>query len=246
MAIKKRTKLAKVDTQSIIGSRIDFKKREFNFTEKQQEILKCLFDNDTKVVFLSGPAGTSKSYVAIYAALHILDKDYSKDIIYIRSIIESASKSLGSLPGTESEKCSPFMMPLIDKCEEILEDCSTKRLMDAEKLRSITIILLRGGSLKNIMAILDESQNCQAGELLTVLSRIGENTKVIVLGDADQSDLPPGKSGFVSYMKAFDDPESVSRGIHCFRFDKSDIVRSEILKFIIERVETIPKTGKPL
>lgn len=246
MAIKKRTKLAKVDTQSIIGGRIRFKKREFNFTEKQQAILKCLLDNDTKVVFISGPAGTSKSYVAIYAALHLLDTDYTKDIIYIRSIIESASRSLGSLPGTESEKCSPFMMPLMDKCEEILEDDSTKQLMDAEKLKSIPINFLRGASWKNKIAILDESQNLQNSELLTVLSRIGEDTKVIVLGDADQSDLPPGKSGFVSYVKAFDDPESVSRGIHCFRFDKSDIVRSEILKFIIERIETIPKAGAKL
>ena len=241
MAIKKRTKLAKVDTQSIIGSRIDFKKREFGFTEKQQQILKCLLNDETKVVFLSGPAGTSKSYIAIYAALHLLDRDYTKDIIYIRSIIESASRSLGSLPGTEDEKCSPFMMPLIDKCEEILEDASTKQLTQAEKLKSIPINFLRGASWKNKIAILDESQNCQTSELLTVLSRIGERTKVIILGDADQSDLPHGKSGFNSYLKAFDSPECVEKGIFCFHFDKSDIVRSEILKFLLERIETIPK-----
>jgi len=94
MPLKKRAKLAKVETQSFIGGRIDFKQKEFNFTEKQQEILKCLLDEDTKMVFLSGCSGTSKSYLAIYAALHLLERDWTKDILYVRTIQESGSKNL--------------------------------------------------------------------------------------------------------------------------------------------------------
>lgn len=238
MPPKKRAKMSKVDTQSILGGRIEFKNREFNFSDKQQQVLEKLLDPNTKIVFLSGCAGTSKTYMAIYAALHLLDRDYAKDIIYIRSLVESASRSLGYLPGDQEEKFSPFMMPLLDKCEEIISENSTKELTASNKLSSIPINFLRGASWRNKVVAVDEAQNLTHKELTTVLTRIGVNTKVFVMGDQLQSDIN-GKSGFADFIKAFDNPESVENGIHHFHFGKEDIFRSEILKFIVEKIEGI-------
>jgi predicted ribonuclease YlaK len=240
MAIKKRTKLAKVDTQSIIGSRIDFKKREFNFTEKQQEILKCLLHDDTKIVFLSGYAGTSKTWLSVYAALHLIDRDFSRDIIYIRSLIESASKSLGYLPGSEEEKFSPFLIPLLDKCDEIINDACSKQLIAADKISSSPINFLRGQNFRNKIILVDEAQNISRKELITIISRMAEGSKMFILGDLMQTDLPDGVSGLADFIKVFDNEESRANGIFNFSFGKEDIVRSKLLRFILEKIEQIP------
>lgn len=234
--------MTKVDPQSIIGSKLSFKNREFNFSEKQQEILRCLMDEKTKVVFLSGCAGTSKTYMAIYAALNIIDRDFSKDLIYIRTIQESGARSLGSLPGEIDSKFSPFQIPLEEKCEEILEDHCTKGLFESGKMKAIPVNYLRGSSFKNKIICMDESQNFSLAETVTSVSRIGEGTKLFICGDPNQVDLPHNvKSGFTSFITAFDNQESRDHGIYHFHFGTEDIVRSEILKFIVEKIETIPK-----
>lgn len=241
MPLKKRAKLAKVETQSFIGGRIDFKQKEFNFTEKQQEILKCLLDEDTKMVFLSGCSGTSKSYLAIYAALHLLERDWTKDILYVRTIQESGSKSLGSLPGEVGSKFGPFQIPLEEKCQEILTDASTKELFAKGKLQAIPVNYLRGLSWNNKVVIFDECQNAVLREIVTCATRAGKNTKIIFAGDNAQIDLAADKSGFADFIKAFSDQEARDKGIFHFHFTKEDILRSEILKFIIERIESIPR-----
>jgi phosphate starvation-inducible PhoH-like protein len=215
-----------------------FKKREFNFSEKQVAILEKMFDPESKIVFLSGPAGTSKSFISIYAALHLLKENPDKKILYIRTAIESASKSLGALPGTENEKFLPYMMPILDKVEEIINDEPAKALFSTDIVSAIPVNYLRGASWRDKIVIFDESQNANKKELTTVLTRIGEGTKVFVLGDPSQSDIN-GQSGFASFFKAFTSAHCEDRGIYSFEFGKEDIVRSEILKFIVERIEGI-------
>lgn len=239
MAIKKRTKLAKVDTQSIIGSRIDFKKREFNFTEKQQEILKRLFDDDTKIVFLSGPSGTSKTFLAVYAALHLLDKDHTRDVLYIRTVQESGSKGLGYLPGDQGSKFSPFQIPLEEKCEEIIEDSCMKGLFAEEKLQAIPVNFIRGQSWKNKIVVFDEIQNGSHKEITAAITRLGKGSKIIFCGDNAQIDMSADKSGFADFVRAFSDQESRDKGIFHFKFGVEDIVREELLKFIVPRIEAM-------
>lgn len=239
MAIKKRAKLAKVDAQSIIGGKISFKEKRFNFTEKQQDVLKCLLDDETKVVFLSGPSGTSKTFMGVYAALQLLDRDYSKNILYIRTVQECGSKGLGFLPGDQDSKFGPFQIPLEEKCEEIISEVSTKSLFDDGKLQAIPINFIRGQSWKDKIVIFDEIQNGTHAEIKVCLTRLGEGTKIIFCGDNSQIDMNLDKSGFADFIRAFSDEESRQRGIHHFRFGTEDIVRSEILKFIIPRIEAM-------
>ncbi len=244
MATKKKNKMVNVEFSPKLSGRLNFKPKEFNFSEKQVAILDCLLHNDTKIVFLSGVAGTSKTYLSVYAALQLLDNDFDKDILYIRTVQESGSKSLGYLPGDQDSKFGPFQMPLQDKVDEIIFPEKTKELFATSKLQAIPVNFLRGASWKNKIVIIDESQNFCAKELTTSLTRVGEGTKVFVCGDQMQSDLPAGKSAFMDFIRVFDNEESREKGIFHFKFDASDIVRSEILKFIIQKIESIPAPVK--
>ena len=111
---KKPKKTKSASTEVIIPqmkTEIKFKERKFKFTEKQQQLLRILLADETKIVFIAGPAGTSKTFMAVYAALNLVNHN-EKDIIYIRTIAESGEKSLGSLPGTVGEKFQPYLLPL--------------------------------------------------------------------------------------------------------------------------------------
>ena len=205
---------------------------------KQQELLRIMFDKSTKVVFISGPAGTSKTFMAIYGALQLFNMDNKYSISYIRTIIESADRGMGSLPGNIDEKFDPFMMPLNDKLFELMSASDARALTDQSTISAIPINYLRGASLNDQIVIADESQNFSVKELITLITRIGENTKMFICGDTMQSDIN-GKSGFNKIKELFKDEASEKQGIHNFEFDFKDIKRSEILKYIVKKLEKL-------
>jgi phosphate starvation-inducible PhoH-like protein len=202
---------------------------------KQQELIDIIEDKNTKVVFVKGPAGTSKTFTAIYAALKLMNKKTISDVVYVRTIAESASKSLGSLPGEANEKMAPFLMPLMDKLEELLPKSDIDALKKQERIQGIPVNYLRGASINKKVVIIDEAQNLNRKELVTALTRIGKFSKFIILGDEYQSDIKD--SGFIDMFDLFNDSDSKDQGIHSFSFTKNDIVRSGILKYIVERIE---------
>ena len=163
----------------------------------------------------------------------------NQDVFYVRTIAESGEKNLGSLPGDVNEKFHPFMMPLQDKLEELLEKEQIKMLIDENIIQCAPINYLRGASWANKLIIADESQNFTRKELVTLITRIGENSKYFICGDPMQSDIN-GKTGFAPIMEIFDNKESREKGIYTFKFTDEDIVRSEILKFIVNKLENNP------
>jgi phosphate starvation-inducible PhoH-like protein len=208
----------------------------FELTAKQKEFLKIAFDEDTKIIFVSGPAGSSKTFISIYAALQLFNMNMERDIFYVRTIAESGEKNLGSLPGDVNEKFHPFMMPLMDKLTELMRPDQIKLMLEENIIQCAPINYLRGASWANKLVIADESQNFTRKELITLITRIGENSKYFICGDTMQSDIN-GKTGFEPLLNIFDDEEAKEHGIHTFKFSKEDIVRSEILKFIVDRLE---------
>lgn len=207
-----------------------------DLTEKQKEFIKTVLDKNNKIIFVNGPAGCSKTYLSIYCGLHLLNQKKISDILYFRTIIESASKELGFLPGEISEKFSPFAMPMMDKLEELLPSSDIKYLLKDERIKAIPINYLRGASYNAKYIFLDEAQNTTFSELTTAITRFGSFSKMIIAGDIMQSDIN-GKSGFKTMFSLFNDDESKKNGIVTYNFTKEDIVRSEVLKFIIERIE---------
>ena len=215
---------------------INFNKKNFRFSPKQKRFLDIILEADSKIIFVSGPAGSSKTYMSLYGMLKLMEEDFSKDILYVRSIAESADRGLGSLPGDITEKFDPFLGPLYDKMEEIVAPGDATYLKQQEKVSAVPINFLRGASWQNKLVFADEAQNFTLKELTTLITRIGENSKIIIGGDFFQSDIN-GKSGFKPMFDKFDDDESRDMGIHTFSFNESDIVRSKILKFIIKKLE---------
>jgi phosphate starvation-inducible PhoH-like protein len=237
---KKAKKAHKPDTSPYIYQRElvkdTFFVREQKWTEKQQKLIQLLLDKDTKMVFINGPAGTAKTFTAIYSALKMIADKQAAELIYVRSIIESASKGIGALPGEIVDKLSPFLMPLEDKMREMLHTADIQRLLQEERVKGIPINFLRGGSFNRTILIGDEVQNFTAKEIITLITRLGKHSKMILCGDTLQSDIGD-KSGFKKLMDIFNDEESRANGVHFFEFTREDILRSEVLKFIIEKLE---------
>lgn len=221
-----------------LNPRLGFKKRKFKFTENQVSFLKTVLDEDTKLMFLSGPAGTAKTYMAVYAALQmVIDSHLEKNILYVRSIAESSERSLGSLPGSIDEKFGVFASPFYDKLDEMLEASDIKLLREKKQFDCLPVNFVRGANWNDTIVIIDEAQNFTYSELMTVLTRIGEDSKIIICGDVMQSDIR--KSGFAKVFGAFNDEESESNGIFCTQLQNKDIKRSKILKFIVSKLEKL-------
>ncbi|REK56927.1 MAG: hypothetical protein DWQ49_09470 [Bacteroidetes bacterium] len=217
---------------------LDLKIGELPWTPKQMEFIRLAQMKETKVMFVSGPAGVSKTILAAYCALHFLNDKKVSDILYLRSVVESSTSKMGFLPGLIEEKISPYLQPLMDKLDELLYKPDVKKITDSGRVDGRPINYLRGAHWAGKCVVLDEAQNCDKKELTTIMTRIGEFCKVFILGDPMQSDIN-GRTAFEPFCEAFDSIEAQERGIHVFRFSTEDIVRSEILKYIVSIIDEI-------
>lgn len=230
---------AKQDHSPIIPQRSKLKSSlkifQRDLTENQQKFLALASEKTTKIIFVSGPAGTSKTFLAVLQALKMINEKRVSDLVYIRSAVESADSKLGFLPGEADEKLAPYIQPLLDKLVEMLPKGDIDMLLKEERVSGIPVGFLRGLNWNAKVIIADEAQNMTHKELFTLITRTGEFSKVFILGDPEQSDIN-GKSGFIKMMSHFDDEESRQNGIHVFRFTEDDIVRSGLVQFIIRKV----------
>ena len=210
---------------------------QIELTEKQNEFVKIMTKENTKVVFLSGPAGTSKTFLSVYAALSLYNENQKRKILYLRTIIESASKSIGFLKGDLAAKLDPYLQPLEDKIEELLNPQEKDVLLKENVISGEPINFIRGQDWKGKIVIADEMQNATVKELLTIMTRINSDTKLFICGDTMQKDIR--NSGFDILFQMFNDQASIDHGIHALEFDSSDIMRGPVVSFIIDKVEKV-------
>lgn len=233
---KKKDTSPKVHQNTKIKDSIQIKSVEL--TEKQKELINILTNKNTKLVFISGPAGTSKTYTSVLAGLNLINDKRVSEIIYVRSAVESSDSKLGFLPGEMDEKMSPYVQPLVDKLEELLPRSDVEKLKKEERIHGFPVNFLRGLNWNAKVIVADEAQNMTKKELITLITRVGEFSKLYVCGDPDQSDIN-GKSGFSSVMNIFDDDESRQNGIYTFKFEEEDIVRSGLVKYILKKLKKL-------
>ena len=213
---------------------------QFEWTEKQKEFFKLALHHDTKIVFVDGPAGTSKTLLSVYCALQMLNRKSIAEIMYLRSSVEASDQKLGYLPGTADEKLAFYKIPLLEKLDELLPDTTTERLEKEERIKMFPVNFTRGVNWRNKCVIIDEAQNCSLKELTTVLTRLGEGSICYILADPMQTDLKGGsKSGFSRMFNLFTDQESMEQGIHTFKFTEEDIMRSELVKYLVKKLKHI-------
>lgn len=233
-------KLLSKDTSPIIPQRSKFKGvlsiyERPDLTIKQKQFIDLALDKKSKLIFINGPAGSTKSYISILTGLKLLLQKKVSDIIYVRSIVEAADQKIGYLPGEISSKIDPYMEPLYDKLHELLPKNEIDILKKEQRLSTIPISFLRGLNWNAKFIFCDEAQNLTYKELITIITRVGEYSRIIIAGDGEQSDCN-GRSGFVKMMGLFDDQESRDNGIFTFRFTEEDIVRSSLVKFIVKKL----------
>jgi phosphate starvation-inducible PhoH-like protein len=209
--------------------------QKYDLTPVHKSFVGLCYNPDAKLLFVDGPAGTAKTYCAALAALNLLKSHRVDEIIYIRSIIESASKSMGALPGEVDDKFLPWTLPLQEKLSEIVSTSTSRMLFEKNIVKAVPVNYVRGLTFKDSVVIVDEAQNLTRSELITILTRFGEDSKMIVIGDCMQSDIQ-SRSGFSDIYNTFDDEESEDNGVYCFKFTDSDIMRSEMLKFIVRKL----------
>ena len=214
---------------------------QFPWTEKQKDFFKVALHPSTNIVFVNGPAGTSKTLLSVYCALQMLNMKVISDIMYLRSAVESSDKSLGFLPGTADEKLKFFNLPFLDKLDELLGEGKSEKLMTEKRVSMFPVNFARGMNWNGKCIILDEAQNSTLKEITTVLTRMGKNSRCFILADPMQTDLKSEHSqgGFQKMLKTFSDEESLQHGVYTFNFTEEDIMRSELVKFLVGKINKI-------
>jgi phosphate starvation-inducible PhoH-like protein len=217
------------------------KLNQFPWTKRQKEFFRVALDFNTKIIFVDGPAGSAKTLLATYCGLQLLNMKLISDIMYLRSAVESSSQSLGFLPGSADEKLRFYNLPFLDKLEELLQTTRVEKLEEQKRISMFPVNFARGMNWKGKCVILDEAQNSTFKEITTVLTRLGENSRCFVIADPMQTDLRNDhlQGGFNKMTKTFSDDESAAMGIYTFKFTEEDIMRSELVKFLIKKLKNL-------
>ncbi|MDZ7660689.1 MAG: PhoH family protein [Fodinibius sp.] len=197
-------------------------------TPGQKKILEAAAAND--IVFTIGPAGTGKTYTSVALAVKALKERKVKKIVLARPAVE-AGETLGFLPGDLREKIDPYLRPLYDALEDMIEYDRLEMHLAKNNIEIAPLAYMRGRTLNNAFVILDEAQNTTNMQMKMFLTRIGFNSKAIITGDITQTDLPhKQKSGLISIQR-------ILKGINGISFvylDENDVVRHKLVRDIIE------------
>jgi len=196
-------------------------------TPNQAAYLKAIDDNN--LIFGIGPAGTGKTFLAVAKAVEMIQNGDVDRIILCRPAVE-AGESLGFLPGTMQEKVDPYLRPIYDALHDMMDpEQIAKRLADGT-IEIAPLAFMRGRTLSNAFVVLDEAQNTTPTQMKMILTRIGENSRMVITGDITQTDLPKTiKSGLLDAKEVL---EGI-KGTAFVNFLEADVVRSRIVKEIV-------------
>jgi phosphate starvation-inducible PhoH-like protein len=216
-----------IDQPHVIGYRNKVKAR----TDNQRDYIKTI--NDNSITFCQGLAGSGKTHIAIGMALEYLLDDKVKKIIVTRPVLEAGEK-IGYLPGTAEEKLHPYLLPILDEIYHFISIAQYAALKLNNKIEVVPLGLMRGRNFHNAFIVADECQNASYEQLKMLLTRIGNNSKMILTGDIKQSDLSRHlQGGFIGLLEALDGVE----GVGLSRLESCDIVRNPIIAKILAKLD---------
>jgi len=194
----------------------------------QAEYLRTM--DEASLVFGEGPAGTGKTYLAVAKAVERLIQGRVERIILSRPAVE-AGEQLGFLPGDMREKVDPYLRPLYDALHDMLPEQQVEKRLENGEIEVAPLAFMRGRTLSNAFVILDEAQNTTAVQMKMLLTRLGENSHMVITGDLSQVDLPRGtRSGMRDAMHVLHDVE----GVRFIRFTETDVVRHPLVARIVK------------
>ena len=206
----------------------------------QDLYLKALRRNE--LVFAEGPAGTGKTWLAVGFAVSLLEAGQAERLILSRPAVE-AGERLGFLPGDMREKVDPYLRPIYDALYDFMEARHVERGLQTGMIEIAPLAFMRGRTLANAVILLDEAQNTTSMQMKMFLTRLGENSRMIVNGDPSQIDLPPGqRSGLIEAIHILDGVEGVAR----VQFRDVDVVRHDLVRRIVSAYDAASREAPPL
>jgi phosphate starvation-inducible protein PhoH and related proteins len=198
------------------------------YTAGQLRYIETMLKNDMS--FCIGPAGTGKTYLAVAVAVSMLKKKQIRKIVLARPAVE-AGERLGFLPGDLQAKVNPYLRPLFDSLEEMMEFAQMRKFMEMDIIEVIPLAFMRGRTLNEAVVICDEAQNTTTSQMLMFLTRLGRGSKMIITGDITQTDLEKGQaSGMVDAIGKLRHIE----GIGVVELERADIVRHKLVHKIVQ------------
>jgi len=207
-------------------------------TDNQKEYIRMAAENT--ITFCQGLAGSGKTHIAVGMALEYLLEDKVKKIIITRPVLEAGEK-LGYLPGTAEEKLHPYLLPILDEVQHFVSIQQYNSLKLNNKIEIVPLGLMRGRNFHNCFIVADECQNASYEQLKMLLTRTGQESKMILTGDIKQSDLSRHlQGGFIDLMSALDGVD----GIGVTKLEACDIVRNPIISKILCRLDSY-EDGSP-
>lgn len=209
------------------------------YSHMQANYMRTMFDND--LVFALGPAGTGKTYIAVAMAVYMYLNNKVQKIILSRPAVEAGEK-LGFLPGDIKEKIDPFLRPLYDALFDMLPAEKIAQMSEQDEIEVAPLAFMRGRTLSNAFVILDEAQNTTPTQMKMFLTRMGENTHMIITGDLTQTDLPKDiKSGLHDCIRKVEHID----GIGIVTFSDGDVVRHPLAARIVQAYDDWDKGVRP-
>lgn len=201
-------------------------------TQTQKQYIVAIKNND--ITFCVGPAGTGKTAIAVGMALQGIacERPQYEKLVVLRPAKEACDESIGFLPGSLDEKMMPWAAPIMDNMLLFIMPQHIKRMLMFKTVEIVPLAYARGRTFNKSFIILDEAQNCSDKQLLMVLTRIGEGSKLVINGDLKQSDIR-GKSGLIDAMKRLDGMACVAK----IEMTDSDIVRHPLIAEILKRYD---------
>jgi len=208
------------------------------FTRGQRRYIEAMLNSD--LTFCTGPAGTGKTYLAVAVAVSMLRKKQVRKIVLARPAVEAGEK-LGFLPGDIQAKVNPYLRPLFDSLEDMMEFSQMRKLIEMDIIEVIPLAFMRGRTLNEATVICDEAQNTSPSQMLMFLTRMGRGSKMIITGDVTQVDLERGsRSGMLDAMETL----AGTDGISLIGLDDTDIVRHNLVQNIVQAYEAKKKKHK--
>ncbi|MHC5060054.1 MAG: PhoH family protein [Planctomycetota bacterium] len=204
-------------------------------TKGQLKYVDTMFAND--LTFCIGPAGTGKTYLAVAMAVSMLKKKQIRKIVLARPAVEAGEK-LGFLPGNLQAKVNPYLRPLFDSLEDMMEFSQMRKFIEMDIIEVIPLAFMRGRTLNEVVIICDEAQNTSSSQMLMVLTRLGRGSKMIITGDITQTDLEKGQtSGMVDARRRLKGID----GIGFVKLEEIDIVRHRLVQDIVQAYDRTTK-----
>ena len=224
-------------------------KQTFEFVEKQKKFhvkqIKCLNSKqkefvksieNKEITFCSGPAGSGKTFMALWTALKLLEKNQFEQIILAKSVTSIPGEEIGILPGDIYEKMDPFLISFFGNIDKLIGEEERKRLIKENKIKIQPLMYIRGINIDKSIVILDEAQNINLSVFKTIIARIGSDSKYIICGDVEQIDLKKkSESSLAKLMELFQNDDLIG----VVQFNNEDCVRNPIIPHLLNKMKTI-------